>query len=375
MHPTAIRVRGQGPVAMALRLFLGRQGFGAGEVAAEPPAPQLPPWLAQRAIALSAGSWQLLARVIELPEAAPIAAVDVSMRGDAGRTRITAAELGVPALGRVLRYEALHRALADGIARADAAGPRAAASHAGSAALLQPDFAPAADAAAVEVTADGEAGTRARERDFGQSAVLAEIDASRPSAGIAYERFTAEGPLALLPLPGAGRNALVWCASPEASERRAALPPAEFERELQEAFGPALGELRLAGERHVSPLVRRWRGQRIGPRAVAIGNAAQALHPVAGQGLNLGLRDAFVLAQCLGDARDAGAPPQAALDRFESARRLDRGATVRVTDALAAGFTHELLRPLQSIGLALLDSVPALRRGFASGFMFGLRRL
>ena len=108
--------------------------------------------------------------------------------------------------------------------------------------------------------------------------------------------------LALLPLPEPHRHALVWCDRPEDCRRRAAMSTADFEAELSRAFGSGLGRLALASPRHVAPLVRSVRRETFDGHRIMIGNAAQALHPVAGQGLNLGLRDAFELAQALGDA-------------------------------------------------------------------------
>jgi 2-octaprenyl-6-methoxyphenol hydroxylase len=247
--------------------------------------------------------------------------------------------------------------------------------------------------ACVRVLADGEPRDEAS-RDFDQSALTAEIVARRIEPGRAWERFTSEGPLALLPLPDAGRLSLVWCAPPEAADRRHRLTQPAFEAELLAAFGPALGPLELASPRHCTRLRRQAGRVRIDRLSVAIGNAAQSLHPVAGQGLNLGLRDAWVLARCLGDAladsrrRTPGDPSAgeiaaqpteaawaAALDRYERLRAPDRGLLLGLTDQLASLTRSQALRPLQSVALAALDLASPLRRLARSTFTHGWRDL
>ena len=190
---------------------------------------------------------------------------------------------------------------------------------------------------------------------------------------MAFEHFTPEGPLALLPLPEPHRRAVVWCATPQQTARRALLSPHEFDAELLDAFGNALGTLQLAGERHQAPLQRRLAPRDENPRRVAIGNAAQALHPVAGQGLNLGLRDAFELAQELGSAHARGERLEEAIARFRRSRVIDRAATVGVTDTLARLFNWPALAPIQSVAFDVLDWTGPLRDRFAKALMFGLR--
>ncbi|MBN9429859.1 MAG: FAD-dependent monooxygenase [Burkholderiales bacterium] len=359
MSMPLLRIEGHGPVALALRLFLARQGFAAGQVAIDEPIAELPDWLAARSLAMSLGSWQLLSRIAALPPAAVIETVEVSMSGHSGRTRMQARDLRQSALGYVLRYGDLHRALVTALKAAGLAAPTVA-EH---------------ETAATPLTlvADGDTGPDARTHDFDQTALLAEIAIDGAGHGVAYERFTAEGPLAMLPLPEPARYALVWCARPAQAERRAGLEPEHFNAELQQAFGDALGQLRLDSARHLSPLQRRVRAAGHDPQRIALGNAAQALHPVAGQGLNLGLRDAFVLAQRLGDARAAQRPLLETAAEFERARRGDRGATVTLTDTLARLFTAEPLRALESLALGALDLLPPLRNRLAMNLMFGRR--
>jgi len=361
----AVRIEGRGPVAMALALFLARQGFGPGSLLTDPIPDELPDWLASRAIALSLGSWQLLSRVAALPPAAPILRVEASLRGRAGRTRMQAADLHAPALGYVLRYGPLHRALADALTDALTDAPAA----------LQAGATPGeiAAVAALTVVADGDPGTASNLLDFEQTALLAELVAERDGHGTAFERFTDEGPLALLPLPQPRRYALVWCARPAESARRAELEAPGFEAGLREAFGSALGALRLDSKRVLAPLQRKVRRAGDEPGRIAIGNAAQALHPVAGQGLNLGLRDAFELAALLGELRASGRPLDDAANAFARARRTDRALTVAITDTLAQAFTWPAIARLESLALGALDLAAPARNRFTSSLMFGLR--
>ncbi|HMS78184.1 MAG TPA: FAD-dependent monooxygenase, partial [Burkholderiaceae bacterium] len=210
-----------------------------------------------------------------------------------------------------------------------------------------------------------------------QSALLAEVRAPHAAAALhdtAFERFTPEGPLALLPLPEPARWTLVWCdRAGRCAERRDAGAEA-LSAELQARFGEALGPLRVEGTRAVAPLVRRARRVTVRDGEAWIGNAAQALHPVAGQGLNLGLRDAFELADTLAIARRRGTAPAAALEAWRRGRRVDRAATIALTDLMAASFTWPLARPLQSPLLAALDAIGPLRRPLAAQLMFGRRR-
>src|SRR5262249_14276025 len=153
--------------------------------------------------------------------------------------------------------------------------------------------------------------------------------AAEPRAtGIAYERFTSEGPLALLPL--AGSYGIVWAARAERADTLAAMPEQRFLAALQEAFGRRAGRFTAVSARSSVPLVLRVRSERSSKREVYVGNSAQTLHPVAGQGLNLGLRDAWELAESIADAPDPGAAD--VLQRYAAQRRLDAYATIRVTD-------------------------------------------
>jgi 2-octaprenyl-6-methoxyphenol hydroxylase len=241
------------------------------------------------------------------------------------------------------------------------------------------------------VYADGDPGAEADFRDFGQSALLAEVRLTGWAQGKALELFTPEGPLAILPLPEPHRWALVWCAPDAVTQQRiqahAETPKEALTEALSDALKGALGtgiKVREIEHCQVMPLRRRRRGKLIDPDPsqpqVWIGNAAQTLHPVAGQGLNLGLRDAHELAQQLSQWRlmrggNLAAThranlqgPDDPLRQYERARRNDRAATVRMTDTLASVFTLTALAPMQSVVLAALDLNPTLRRALARTF-------
>jgi 2-octaprenyl-6-methoxyphenol hydroxylase len=241
------------------------------------------------------------------------------------------------------------------------------------------------------VHADGDPGAEADVRDFGQSALLAEVRLTGWTQGKALELFTPDGPLAILPLPEPHQWALVWCAPEAVTQQRAQTHGESLRGALTAALRGALSGALSAGIKvheiehcQVMPLRRRAREKLMDPDPsqpqVWIGNAAQTLHPVAGQGLNLGLRDAHELAQTLNHWRVLGGerlPGQYrgsphgldhALRQYKRARQNDRAATVRITDTLASVFTVTAIAPIQSVVLAALDLNPQLRRSLARTF-------
>jgi 2-octaprenyl-6-methoxyphenol hydroxylase len=347
--PAEIAILGAGPVGCALALALKQAGRSACLCARAAQAPARP---AFRPLALSHASRLILERLGAWGgiAATPIRTIHVSQAGALGRTVITAADAGVPALGYVADYGALGAELR---ARAEAAGV---------------SFAQQPGDAALTVHAEGISGD-AEEKRYRQAAVTARV-ASRPQAiATAYERFTQEGPLALLPI--AGSYGVVWGMRPERAEALADAPDAEFLDALAVAFGRRAGEFVSVGERCRVPLALRVRGSVVGERSVYVGNAAQTLHPVAGQGLNLGLRDASELARVLQDAEDPGAPQ--VLARYAARRRLDAGATIRVTDLLARAFTGPgaLAAVTRGVGMIALDACTPARRFFARRMIYG----
>jgi len=291
---------------------------------------------ASRLILERLGVWAALA-------VTPLETIHVSQAGGFGRTMLRAADAGVPALGYVTEYSVLMRALREA-----------------SQELLVTQEVPAR----CTVHAEG-AAPDAEEKRYAQDALVARVRFEPAAGTTAYERFTREGPLALLPI--AGWYALIWSLRPENARNLVSASEKDFLDHLAAAAGGRPGRAVAVEGRAVQPLTLRVRSTRTGERCVYIGNAAQTLHPVAGQGLNLGLRDAWDLAQIMRDAPDPGAA--GILQRFAARRRLDAGATIRITDFLARGFLRP--SPLTSAALTALDLFPAPRRFFARRMMFG----
>lgn len=375
-----IVIAGGGPVGTALALGLDKLGCGVImlEARANPGAGD-----DARTLALSYGSRLILERLGVWPlPAAPTAImeIDVSQRGGFGRVAMTAAEAGVPALGYVVEYGALQRALTAALGQSgvrvesgcaalavdgDAQRAMIAVGQAGVHRDLQAKLVAIADGgASLELSA-------VKSRDYGQSALVCGVTTGQPHRNRAYERFTDEGPLALL--PNAQGWALVWTARPDRAAALAAIDEKSFCAQLREAFGASLGNFALCGRRQVFPLCLKVAARPVAPRCVLIGNAAQTLHPVAGQGFNLGLRDAFELTRLIaargGD--DPGAPD--ILNAFFTQRRFDRTATILFTDSLIRLFSKDIpfLMPARGLGLAALAAIPGAKKFVARRMIFG----
>lgn len=350
-----IVIRGAGPAGCVLALLLQQAGRPV-VLQRHPDASPGTPRPAFRPLALSHASRLILERVGAWRALAPtpITTVHVSQQGGFGRTRMTAADAGVPALGYVLDYGVLQDALLARVAEGNIPAQRA----------------PADGPLTVHAEGTSE---EAAKKDYGQEAVVALVSTRPAAEGTAWERFTPEGPLALLPL--GARYGVVWGARPERARELCDAPPAEFLAALSQAFGRRAGEFVAAGERSRVPLALRVRPRRVGERVAFIGNAAQTLHPVAGQGLNLALRDAWDLAQVLHEAEDAG--DARVLAQYAAMRRVDAMATVRVTDFLAGAFvgTNPLAGLMRGIGLTALDICLPARRFFARRMIYGASAL
>lgn len=336
-----------------------------------------------RAIALAAGTCQQLADIDlwrSLADCAtPITTIHVSDRGHSGFVQLKAADYQLPALGNVVELfdtgQRLFRRLksAPGVTLRC---PDSVASVSRSAERVQVTLHSGEQlSGALLVAADGSrsalaaaCGIRWQREDYQQLAVIANVSTQLPHQGRAFERFTEHGPLALLPMSG-NRLSLVWChpAAAEATVRQ--WDDATFLRELQRAFGWRLGRFTHTGQRECYPLALQTADRQVTHRLALVGNAAQTLHPIAGQGFNLGLRDVMSLAETLAAAHRQQQDPgsYAVLHHFSARRQPDRSATIGVTDGLVRVFANRYA-PLvagRNLGLVAMDHLPWLRNPLA----------
>lgn len=329
-----------------------------------------------RALALSEGARQLLEQLQAWPAraATPIETIHVSQRQGFGRTLIDRKEYALPALGYVVRYRDLAAALA---ARLPAASVleeadilEIAPDDAGVSVSLRQGATVRHIRAGILVHAEGTPGDdpAIRVSDYRQHAVIAEVTPTPGHARRAWERFTPDGPLALLPL--GEEYSVVFTLPPEKADRIMALDDAGFVEALQEQFGHRLA-FGNPGPRSRFPLALRLRQQLAEGRQVWIGNTAQTLHPVSGQGFNLGLRDAWQLAESL---LDQGLQP-ATLAAYARTRQLDRRGGAVFTDGIVRLFSNDCapLKLARGLGLFALDVFPPARHFVAKRMIWGAR--
>jgi 2-octaprenyl-6-methoxyphenol hydroxylase len=375
---------GGGPVGAALALALAGSGR---KVALYESRPDLGASGDDRTLAISYGSALILRRLgvwEALPAPTPIETIHVSQQGGFGRSLLTAAQARVPALGYVLRYAGLQRALGEALARSAGITVFGGASveqvgEAQGLALARVRIGAATIEARARllVIADGgarlaqQAGAVLRSRDYEQHAVVANVRASAPHGARAYERFCPGGPVALLPFED--RFALIWTAAPARAAELVDMREDDFLSRLQSHFGDRAGRFLSVSGRARFPLALRYARDPVLGRIVLLGNAAQALHPIAGQGFNLGLRDAWDLAGIV--RREAGddAGAGAALSRYRALRAADRRVGIAFTDSLVRMFSGDAaaVRWLRGGGLALLDALPPAKRMFVRRMTFG----
>ncbi len=377
-----IAVIGGGPIGLAFALAAHAQGRHVIVLEANTGAGS-----DTRTLALAEGS-RLILNDIGVWSAAlnatPIKTIHVSQRGGFGQSILHASEYGVPALGYTLSYRALVSALLEravdfGLSVIDSAMVQNLATTAsyGAVTYRREGVEHTLTAKLIVVADGGRSLTQLpsipiRQKDYGQIALLARVSPDRPHGNVAYERFTPSGPVALLPV--SDEFGLVWTVSPGDATRIAALSDADFLAEFQTQFGDYAGKFSGVHSRYQFPLRLRYADKTTAARTVLIGNAAQALHPVAGQGFNLGLRDADQLARLLcaapahGDCGDAGL-----LGRYRRRRLPDTRLGIFFTDALVRGFSNDnpMMRVGRGVGLAALQLAPFARRRVAQAMMFG----
>jgi len=334
-----------------------------------------------RGIALSHGSKLLLDTINAWPtECANIHQVHVSQVGRFGRALMTREELKQESLGHIIRYRDIHLTLRRSLRAIQTQSPN----------FIWQHIDTNADAHHIQakciVHAEGglfktqdwvETG-----RDYEQSALVGLVEVENAEPHQAWERFTSEGPLAVLPSHyGSNILNLVWCGSPASSKARLALSDIDFLQSLQTEFGSRIGQFLKIQDRRLYELGLNYRKEITQGNEVWIGNAAQTLHPVAGQGLNLGLRDAYLLSEKLStlfsksEDQKSTAAIEVTLQDYALSRKADRTATIGLTDFMARIFTSNLLPVVIGRGLALsaLQWLPQVKTALARQMMFGRR--
>jgi 2-octaprenyl-6-methoxyphenol hydroxylase len=381
---------GGGLVGVSLALALRGRGLRIAVVEAHVPDVDSQPSYDDRAIALAYGSrrifdaigvWPLLADQVE-----PIINIHISDRGHLGQMRLRAADEGVPALGYVIAARELGRVLLQELHRADDIRLHAPArlidfrddgervtvelEEQGVMTTLQTGLLVAADGG--QSTVRERLGVPVQHWQYGQSAVVANLTPGRPHANVAYERFTDSGPVALLPMRE-GRCALVWTVPEDDVEATLALDDDAFLAGFQQRFGYRLGRFTRVGRRGAYPLSLLRVLESVRGRVAVIGNAAHTLHPIAGQGFNLGLRDVAAMAEVVDEAHAAGADigAPAVLARYEDWRLGEQRGVALATDVLARLFSNPLapLRVGRNIGLLAMDLLPQARHPLARAAM------
>lgn len=383
MSRVQLAIIGGGLVGASLALALqeGARQRGWRIVLIEPFAPgnSYQPSYDARSSALSYGTRQIYERLGLWPalsaRAEPIRQIHVSDRGRFGATRLSAESEGVPALGYVVEnawlgqclWQALDAEVVEWRCPAEVTALEALGD--GYRLTLNDDSQLDCDLA---VLADGgrsglreQLGIAVKTTPYGQSALIANISTAEAHQGQAFERFTDDGPMALLPL-SENRSALVWTRQGSDAQRLAALPDREFLAELQQVFGYRLGALTQVGARHLYPLSLVEASEQVRPHLVVLGNAAHSLHPIAGQGYNLSLRDTLALAEAL---LDSPATPGdfAVLQDYLRRQRLDQQLTVGFSDQVTRLFStaQPLLVAGRNLGLLGLDLLPPAKHWFA----------
>ncbi|HEY7378457.1 MAG TPA: 2-octaprenyl-6-methoxyphenyl hydroxylase [Steroidobacteraceae bacterium] len=377
-----IAIAGGGMVGASLAVALRPLGLRVALIESVPIQADAQPSFDDRTTALSNGSrrildsmglWQRLER-----HATAIRRIHVSDQGRFGFARIDAREEGVVALGYVAANRAIGAALwqelqsgqTDVLCPARVERIETGDEHVN--VLVRTQAGERELQARLLVAADGansavrqHAGIEVTSWDYEQTAIITNVATQRFHDYVAYERFTPTGPLAMLPLCD-GRCTVVWTLAPQLAETTLKLGDEAFLAALQEKFGFRLGRLTRVGRRHSYPLALTKAEERVGERLVIIGNAAQGLHPIAGQGFNLGLRDVAALAEAIADAReDPGGA--AMLERYDAWRRADRRSVIAFTDGLVRLFRSPLgpVKALRDVGLLLFDVMPPAKSALA----------
>lgn len=380
-----VLIVGGGLNGPALALALARAGLSAIVLDGLPRETRVAPAFDGRAYALSLGSERLL-RAMDLwravaAEAQPITAIEISdaRPGEAASLftlHFDGQEIDAGPMGQILEDRFLRVALLAALETTPGAAHRAGVTVTGQ--TVGPGAATVTLQDGETLTArllvgcDGRAsgvarraGIGRRSWDYGQTSLVCAIAHERPHGGVAHQTFFPPGPLALLPLPG-NRCSIVWTEATERARVIAGLDEADYLAVLRPRFGSHLGEIALAGRRYSYPLGLTLADSWTQPRLALVGDAAHGVHPLAGQGLNLGLRDVAALAEVLVTARRRGEDIGGVdvLERYARWRRFDTGVVALATDAVNRLFSNDnpLLRLGRDLGLGLVNRIPAARR-------------
>lgn len=378
-----ILIQGGGPVGLACAAWC-LQKFPKAKITLLDRNPQSDEDLAtadSRGIALSHGSKLLLETIDAWPnDCAQIHRVHVSQAGRFGRALMTREELKQDALGHIVRYRDIHISLRQALRAIQARSPYFIWHHI--------DANTNTDDIQAKCVVHAEGGLFKNQdwvesgRDYQQSALVGLIEVENAPPHQAWERFTSEGPLAVLPSHyGTNILNLVWCGTPQSSKNRLELNEVDFLKNLQVEFGSRIGQFLKVRDRRLYELGLNYRKEIAQGNEVWIGNAAQTLHPVAGQGLNLGLRDAYLLAEKLSnlfsrpEEEKTSLAVEEVLSEYAQSRKADRTATIGLTDFMARVFTSNLLPLVLARGLALsaLQWLPPVKTALARQMMFGRR--
>lgn len=407
MKTYPVVIIGGGMAGASLALALANIGIENAVFEAFAPESNAQPGFDDRTVALSAASLNILKKLgLEkdlYSVAAPIKNIHVSDQGHCGFARIDAQECGVPALGAVIENWQLGQALNQAISKQSLIDYQAPAKvvdiqQSADEATLRIELSDGTQEvkAGLVVLADGarsplrqQLHIDAQINDFKKSAVVCNLTTQLPHQHCAYERFTQDGPLALLPLTK-NRMALVWSKPTIEAQSLVEMDEAEFAKQLEEAFGARLGKITKVGARKSFPLIQLKAETLFRGRCVLIGNAAQSLHPIAGQGFNLGLRDVAELTEILVSVKEVSEDNDKllaqqlgayqVLRQYQENRQADREQTLWVTESLARLFSNPWL-PLsisRNLLLKAMDVAPVAKGVFASqamGFGFNNSRM
>jgi 2-octaprenyl-6-methoxyphenol hydroxylase len=383
---TEVLIVGGGMVGLSLGLALARAGIAAVVIDREAPAAREAEPFDGRSSAIAHASQRILAGIEVWADMAAEAQPILDIRVSDGRVGRPAAPLFLhfdhrqvaAPFGFIVENRVIRTALARAVAGCPSLTHLAPADLAEATRRPNGVAAKLADGRRIEaqllVAADGrysrlrtEAQIPVVRWSYPQIGIVATVAHALPHEGVAHEHFLPSGPFAMLPMTG-NRSSIVWTERRDLAPQMLALDPGEFAAEIERRFGPSLGAIELVGRRWSYPLEFVHAARYADRRLALVGDAAHAIHPIAGQGLNLGLRDVAALAEAVVDAARLGLNPGGpeALQRYQSWRRFDSLAVAAVTDGLNRLFSNDLepVRLARDLGLAAVDRMPGLKRFF-----------